>query len=92
MFFVFFRAAPMAHGNSQAMGQIRAIVARLRQSHSNAESEPHLGPTPQFMATPDLKPTERGQGPNPRPHGYPLLYTVTVPTDLMAQKFWQFQG
>ena len=31
---------------------------------------PHLRPTPQLAATLDPKPTERGQGSNPCPHGY----------------------
>ena len=51
--FAFSRAAPMARGGCQARGQIRAGVTGLCQSHSNAGSEPHLGPTPQLTATPD---------------------------------------
>ena len=47
-------AAPTAYGGSQARGQIRAIATVLRQSQSNAGSEPHLQPTPQLTATPDL--------------------------------------
>ena len=41
VFFVFclFRATPMAYGSSQARGQIGAVAAGLRQSHSNAGSE-----------------------------------------------------
>ena len=35
-FFGLFRVAPMAHGNSQARGQIRAIATGLCQSHSKA--------------------------------------------------------
>ena len=45
--FCLFRAAPMAYGSSQARGQIRAVAAGLRHSHSNTGSEPQL------MATPD---------------------------------------
>ena len=30
-----------------------AVATGLRQSHSNAGSEPRLRPTPQLMATPD---------------------------------------
>ena len=41
-FFAFSRAAPAAYGGSQARGQIRAAAAGLRQSHSNAGSEPRL--------------------------------------------------
>ena len=54
-FFSFFliRAAPAAYGSSQARGLIGAVVSGLRQSHGNAESEPHLRPTPQLMAMPD---------------------------------------
>ena len=38
-FFLLFRDVPAAHGGSQARGQIRAIAAGLRHSHSNAGSE-----------------------------------------------------
>ena len=53
VFFVFSRAAPTAHGDSQARGLIRVVAASLHHSHSNVGSEPHLQPTPQLMATPD---------------------------------------
>ena len=46
-------AAPAAYGGSQARGPIGAVATGLRQSHSNAESEPRLQPTPQLTATPD---------------------------------------
>jgi len=46
-------AAPAAYGGSQARGRIGAVVTGLRQSHSNAGSEPRLRPTPQLTATPD---------------------------------------
>ena len=46
-----FRATPAAYGGSQARVLIRAVAAGLH--HSNARSEPHLWPTPQFMAMPD---------------------------------------
>ena len=51
-FFVFclFRAAPAAHGGSQARGQIGAVATSQHQSHSNARSEPRLRPTPQLVA------------------------------------------
>ena len=42
------RAAPMAYGSSQAMGQIRAVAAGLYHSHSNSGSERGLRPTPQL--------------------------------------------
>ena len=70
IFFGLFRATPMAYGGSQARGRIRATAASLRQSHRNARSQPLLQPTPQLTAMPDPLPTERGQGSNPRPHGY----------------------
>ena len=57
LFFVFFAiswAAPAAYGSSQARGLIGVVASGLRQSHSNAGSEPRLQPTPQLMATLDL--------------------------------------
>ena len=51
--FAFSRAAPSAHGGSQAGGLIGAVAASLCQSHSNEGSEPSLQPTPQHTATPD---------------------------------------
>ena len=55
VYFIFciFRAVPKAYGDSQARGLIGAVAASLRQSHSNAGSEPNLQPTPQPMAMPD---------------------------------------
>ena len=41
-FFFFFRATKAASGSSQARSQIRAAVASLHHSHSNARSEPPL--------------------------------------------------
>ena len=67
--FCLLRAAPVAYGGSQARGLIGAVATSLHQSHSNAESEPHLRPTPQLTATPDPQPTDRGRGLNPKPHG-----------------------
>ena len=46
-------AASTAYGGSQARGRIGAVATGLRQSHSNAGSEPRLQPTPQLTATPD---------------------------------------
>ena len=37
-FLSFSRAAPAAHGGSQARGGIRAVASSLRQSHSNVGS------------------------------------------------------
>ena len=51
--FLLFRATPAAYGSSQAKGQIRALAADLRHSHSNVGSELHLQPTSQLMAMPD---------------------------------------
>ena len=45
-------AAPAAYGGSQARGRIGAVATSLRQSHSNAGSEPRM-PTPQLTAMPD---------------------------------------
>ena len=49
----FFKAAPVAHGSSQARGRIRAAAAGLHHSHSNTGSETHLPPTLQLVAMPD---------------------------------------
>ena len=69
VFLSFSRATPAAYGGSQARGLIGAVATGLLQSHSHARSEPSLCPIPQLTATPDLYPTERGQGWNPQPHG-----------------------
>ena len=53
VFLLFLWAAPAAYGGSQARGLIGAVATGLRQSHSNAVSEPRLQPTPQLTATPD---------------------------------------
>ena len=54
----FFKAAPMAHGISQARGGMGAIAVGLHHRHRNTRSEPLLRPTPQLTATPDPKSTE----------------------------------
>ena len=41
IYFCLFRAAPVAHGGSQARSQIRAVAATLHHSHSNAGSLTH---------------------------------------------------
>ena len=51
--FCLFRAVPMVYGGSQARGLIRATVAGLHHSHSNARSEFQLLLMPHLMATPD---------------------------------------
>ena len=48
-----FRAAPAAHGGSQARGLLGTVATGLCQSHSNARSEPSLQPRAQVMAMPD---------------------------------------
>ena len=67
--FLFFRATPTAYRGSQARSQMGAAALSLLHSH-NTRSKPHLRPTPELTETPDRKPTERGQGWNPHPHGY----------------------
>ena len=69
-FFLLFRAAPVAYGNSQARDQIGATAASLSHSHSNMALEPHMQLTPQLTATLDQWPTEWGQGSNLHPHRY----------------------
>jgi len=41
------------YGGFKGRGLIGAVASGLRQSHSNARSEPRLRPTPQLTATPD---------------------------------------
>ena len=53
IFFFFFRAAPAAHGSSQARGRIGTTAADVHHSHSNMESELHLQPIPLLTATLD---------------------------------------
>ena len=51
--FAFSRVVPVAYGESQARGLIRAVAAGLFQDHSNVGSEPRLQPIPQLTATLD---------------------------------------
>ena len=51
--FCLFKAVPVAHGSSQAMGRIVAAPASLHHNHSNAQSEPNLQTTPQLTAMQD---------------------------------------
>ena len=46
-------ATLVTNGGSQARSQIGAEATGLCHSHSNAESEPHLQPTPELTAMPD---------------------------------------
>ena len=63
IFFFFFsplfRAAPSAHGSSQARGRTGATAAGLH--HSNGKSEPHLWPSRQLMAMPDPDPVSKAE-------------------------------
>ena len=52
-FLPFLGPLPTLYGGFQARGLIGAVVTSLRQSHSNAGSEPRLWPTPQLTATLD---------------------------------------
>ena len=53
VFLLFLWATSAAYGGSQARGRIGAVATGLRQSHSNAGSEPRLQPTPQLTAVLD---------------------------------------
>ena len=53
IYFAISWVAPVSYEVSQARGRIGAVAMGLRQSHSNAGSEPRLHPTPQLKATPD---------------------------------------
>ena len=48
--FAFSKADSAAYGGSRAMGRIGAVAAGLRQSQSNAGSQPRLQPMPQLTA------------------------------------------
>ena len=52
-FLLLFRAMPAEYGGSQARGPVRATVASLWHSHSNARSKLCLQPTPQLTAVLD---------------------------------------
>ena len=43
----------VVYGGSQAIDGIRGMAAGPHHGHSNTGSKPHLGPTPQLVATPD---------------------------------------
>ena len=73
------RAAPVAHGGSQARDRIEAAAASLHHSHSNVGTDACLWPTPQPSAMPDPQPTEQGQGSYPCPHGCQVGLLTTEP-------------
>ena len=52
-FFYLFRAAPGAHGSSQARGRIGAVAASPHHGQGNSGSGPRLQPAPQLTAMPD---------------------------------------
>ena len=54
LFFSIFRVEPVAHGGSQARGQIGAVAAGLCHSYSKLGSKLSLWPTAQLTATLDL--------------------------------------
>ena len=53
VFFCLFRVTPVAFGDSQARGPIRAAATSLCHNHSNVGLKLHLQPTPQLTAAPD---------------------------------------
>ena len=56
--FVFFRAALMAYGGSQARGLIRATAAGLHHSHSHSNNNTRSELCLQLTAMLDPQPTE----------------------------------
>ena len=70
IYFLLFRAAPTAHGSSQARGQIGTAAASLHHSPRNTRFELHLRPTLQLMAMPGPYLTDRAQNSNRHPRGY----------------------
>ena len=85
LFFLLFRAAPVAYRRSQARGLIGAAAAGLHHSHSKWESEPPLGPIPQLLAMLDPQPTEQGKRLNLHPHGF---WSGLLP----AEPQWELPG
>ena len=69
----------MAPGGSQARGPIGAVAASLHNSHSNAESELRLCPTPQLTTTPDEMPGNAERGWNCSFFGGPPSQGMEVP-------------
>ena len=59
--FVFFRAAPVAYGDSQARGGISAVATGLYQNHSNSRSELCLRPIPQLTQCQILNPLSKAR-------------------------------
>ena len=53
LFYCLFGAAPLAYGNSQVRGQIRATAAGLCHSHSHSNMGSEPCPTPQLTETLD---------------------------------------
>ena len=64
-FFAISWTAPTAYGGSQARGRIGAAATDLRQSHSNAGSEPCLQPTPHGNTGYSPHCVRAGPGPSP---------------------------
>ena len=65
IYFLLFRAAPMAHGGSQARGQIRPYSTAIATPDPSHVCDLHH----KLIAMLDPQPTEQGQGSNPQPHG-----------------------
>ena len=63
----FFRTAPTACGGSQARDLIGAVAASLHTA--TATQDPSRMCDLHHSPTPDLQPTEQGQGRNPQPYG-----------------------
>ena len=71
LFFLVFLGQQVWHMEVPRLGgESGAVAASLHHSHSNGVFRPYLQPMPQLTATPDLQPTERGQGSNQCPHGH----------------------
>ena len=64
VYFLLFRATPMACGDYQFRGRIRTVAAGLYHSHRDVRSELQLQTVPELTAMPDSQHTEQGQGSN----------------------------
>ena len=78
-FFAFSRAAPAAHGGSQARGPIGAVDTGLARATATRDPIRVCHPHHSSRAMPDPQPTEHGQGSNPQPHGSQLDSLTTEP-------------
>ena len=96
LLFCLFRAAPVAYGSSQGRVQIWTIAAGLCHSHGKVESELHLRPTPQLMATPGSLTHWARPGIKPTSSWTLVRFVTTepqceLPATLLLCPFWKLR-